>query len=128
MTTKILALTDALGNLVRFVLLPGHRFDTVGVPPLLNGVSFEALIADKAFDSDTIIADLNERGAKIVTPHHPRRAKPLPLDTEMYTWRHLIENFFCKLKEFKRIAMRADNTDQSFNAIIHLAAAVINSR
>jgi hypothetical protein len=59
MTTKILALTDALGNLVRFVLLPGHRFDTVGVPPLLDGVSFEALIADKAFDSDAIIADLN---------------------------------------------------------------------
>src|SRR5215213_11352481 len=34
LTTKILALTDALGNLVRFVLLPGQRFDTVGVPPL----------------------------------------------------------------------------------------------
>ena len=38
MTTKILALTDALGNLVRFELLPGHRFDTVGVEPLLDGV------------------------------------------------------------------------------------------
>lgn len=37
MTTKILALTDALGNLVRFVLLPGHRFDTVGVAPLIDG-------------------------------------------------------------------------------------------
>ena len=34
----------------------------------------------------------------------------------MYKWRHLIENFFCKLKEFKRIAMRADKTDQSFAA------------
>jgi transposase len=128
MTTKILALTDALGNLVRFVLLPGHRFDTVGVPPLLDGVSFEALIADKAFDSDTIITDLNERGAKIVISQHPRRTKPLPLDTEIYKWRHLIENFFCKLKEFKRIAMRADKTDTSYTAIIHLAAAVINSR
>jgi transposase len=73
-------------------------------------------------------ADLNERGAKIVISQHPRRALPLPLDLELYKWRHLIENFFCKLKEFKRIAMRADKTDQSFNAIIHLAAAVINSR
>lgn len=128
MTTKILALTDALGNLVRFELLPGHRFDTVGVPPLIDGVSFGALIADKAFDSNAIIADLSERGAKIVIAQHPRRAKPLPLDAEIYKWRHLIENFFCKLKEFKRIAMRADKTDSSFNAIIHLAAAVINSR
>ncbi len=128
MTTKILALTDALGNLVRFILLPGHRFDTVGVPPLIDGVAFGALIADKAFDSNSIVADLNERGARIIISQHPRRAQPLALDAEMYKWRHLIENFFCKLKEFKRIAMRADKTDQSFNAIIHLAAAVINSR
>jgi hypothetical protein len=35
MTTKILALVDALGNLVRFILLPGQRYDTVGVPPLI---------------------------------------------------------------------------------------------
>ena len=128
MTTKILALTDALGNLVRFVMLPGQRFDTVGVPPLIEGLAFGALIADKAFDSNAIIAELDARGAKIVISQHPRRAQPLPLDKEMYKWRHLIENFFCKLKEFKRIAMRADKTDQSFAAIIQLAAAVINSR
>ena len=128
MTTKILALTDALGNLVRFVLLPGHRFDTVGVAPLIDGLAFEGFIADKAFDSNSIIADLNERRAKIVISQHPRRASPLPIDAEIYKWRHLIENFFCKLKEFKRIAMRADKTDQSFAANIHLAAAVINSR
>jgi len=128
MTTKILALTDALGNLVRFILLPGQRFDTVGVPPLIDGLSFGALIADKAFDSNAIIADLNARGAKIVISQHLRRARSHPLDEEMYKWRHLIENFFCKLKEFKRIAMRADKTDTSFAAIINLAAAVINSR
>jgi transposase len=128
MTTKILALTDALGNLVRFILLPGQRFDTVGVPPLLDGVEFGALIADKAFDSNSIIADLDARGAKAVISQHPRRSKPLEIDLEMYKWRYLIENFFCKLKEFKRIAMRADKTDGSFSAMINLCAAVINSR
>jgi transposase len=89
MTTKILALTDALGNLVRFELLPGHRFDTVGVPPLIDGVAFGALIADKAFDANAIIADLDARGAKAVISQHPRRAKPLAIDEEMYKWRHL---------------------------------------
>lgn len=73
MTTKILALTDALGNLVRFELMPGNRFDTVGVAPLIDGVQFDAMIADKAFDSDWILADLNERGAKVVISQHPRR-------------------------------------------------------
>jgi transposase len=75
-TTKILALTDALGNLVRFVLLPGQRFDTVGVAPLIDGIEFGALIADKAFDSNDIIANLNQRGAKIVISQHPRRTTP----------------------------------------------------
>ncbi len=127
MTTKILALVGALGNLVRFVLLPGQRFDTVGIEPLIEGINFGALIG-KAFDSNTIVAALNKRGAKIVISQHPRRAQPLKIDEEMYKWRHLIENFFCKLKEFKRIAMRCDKTDQSFTAMIYLAAAVINSR
>src|SRR5437763_4912166 len=128
LTTKILALTDALGNLVRFVLLPGQRFDTVGIPPLLEGLTFDALIGDTAFDSNDIVADLNERGAKVVIAQHPRRTTPLAIDGEMYKWRHLIENFFCKLKDFKRIALRAVKTDQSFAATIHLAATLINSR
>jgi len=108
--------------------LPGQRYDTVGVPPLIEGIAFEALIGDTAFDSNWIIAELDERGAKAVISQHPRRAEPLPIDEEMYKWRHLIENFFCKLKDFKRIAMRADKTDQSFAANLYLAAAVIHSR
>ena len=127
-TTKILALTDALGNLVCFILLPGQRSDTIGVAPLISDLELEALIADKAFDANWIIDELDQRGAKIVISQMPQRVAPLSIDEDMYKWRHLIENFFCKLKEFKRIAMRADKTDQSFNAIIHLAAAVINSR
>ena len=126
-TTKILALTDALGNLVRFVLLPGNRFDTVGVAPLIKGIKFDAMLADKAFDSNWIIAEMNERGAVICISQHPRRAAPLSIDLELYKSRHLIENFFCKLKEFKRIAMRADKTDTSFKAMIYAAAALINS-
>src|SRR3712207_6669624 len=74
------------------------------------------------------IADLDARGAKAVIAQHPRRISPLAIDTEMYKWRHLIESFFCKLKEFKRIALRADKTDQSFAAMIHLAATIFNSR
>jgi len=128
MTTKILALTDALGHLVRFVVLPGQRFDTVGVPPLIAGLAFQALIGDMALDSNALIADLDARGAKVVIAQHPRRAQPLAIDAEMSKWRHLIENFFCKLKEFKRIALRADKTDQSFAAMIHLASAVIHFR
>jgi transposase len=108
--------------------MPGQRFDTIGVARLIEGVEFGGLLGDKAFDSNAIIAELNERAAKVVISQHPRRAQPLAIDTEIYKERHLIENFFCKLKEFKRIAMRSDKTDQSFAAMIYLTSAVINSR
>jgi len=128
LTTKILALTDALGNLVKFILMPGQRHDIKGVKELIADVRFDALVADKAFDANWLIEELNRRGAQVVISQMPRRRVPLEIDLEVYKWRHLIENFFCKLKEFKRIAMRCDKTDTSFCAVILLAAAVINSR
>lgn len=113
---------------MRFVLLPGHRFDTVGVAPLIEDITFDAMLADKALDSNWIIADMNARGALICILQRPQRLAPLIIDPEIYKSRHLIENFFCKLKEFKRIAMRSDKTDTSFEAMIYAAAALINSR
>lgn len=128
MTTKILALTDALGNLVKFILMPGQRHDTTGVKQLIADVRFDALLGDKAFDANWLIQELDRRGAQVVISQMAHRRSPLEIDREVYKWRHLIENFFGKLKEFKRIAMRSDKTDTSFSAMIHLAAAVINSR
>lgn len=114
-TTKIPALTDALGNLVRFVLLPGNHYDTIGVEPLVRGLSFDALLAGKAFDANRIISEMNERGAPICISQPPRRREPLAIDEAMYGWRHLVENFFCNLKDFRRIALRPDKTDTSFS-------------
>lgn len=113
---------------MRFVLLPGQRYDTMGVAHLIKEAEFGGLIADKAFDANWIIAELNQRGAKIVISQRPRRRTPLTIDLDVYKWRHLIENFFCKLKEFKRVAMRSDKTDTSFKAMIYLGATIINSR
>jgi len=58
----------------------------------------------------------------------PQRCQPLDIDAEIYKWRHLIENFFSKLKEFDGIAMHSDKTDESFEAMIDACAAAINSR
>jgi transposase len=105
-TTRIVALTDARGNLLGFEPPPGHRFDTRGVGPLIEGATFGGLIADKAFDVDRIIADPDARDAEAVISQHPRRSQPRLIGAETYKRRHLIENFFGKPKEFKRIAPR----------------------
>ena len=128
LTTTIVALVDALGTLVRFLRLPGQPHDSVGVAPLLKDLDFEALLADKAFDSNMIRTELAERGAMAVIPPKANRATRLSCDLEMYKWRHLVENFFCKLKEFRRIATRYDKTDTSFAAMIQLVGTVLTTR
>jgi transposase len=110
------ALVDALGNLVRFILLPGQRHDSVGVAPLITDIEFAALIADKAFDNNALRIELIERTALAVIPSKADRKASIPHDVEMYKWRHLVENCFQRLKEFRRIATRYDKTDTSFAA------------
>ena len=113
---------------MRFVLLPGQRHDSIGVQPLIEGIVFGALLGDKAFDADWLRADLDARGAAAVIPPKTNRKATISFDRDMYRWRHLIENTFAKLKEFRGVATRYDKTDTSYAATIHLAAAVIASR
>lgn len=123
-----MALVDSLGNLIDFVLMPGQRHDSKGVLPLIEGLTFGAFLGDKAFDSDKLRTALRARGAKAVIPPKRNRIVAIEYDKEMYKWRHLVENFFAKLKEFRRIATRYDKTDTSFTAMIYLVSSVIVSR
>ncbi len=68
-----MALVDALGNLVKFLLLPGQAHDMKGVAPLIEGVSFDALLADNAFDTDRLLQDVDARGATAVIPPKANR-------------------------------------------------------
>ena len=128
MTTKIVVLVDALGNLVRFLLLPGQAHDMKGVAPLIRGTSFGALLADKAFDANWLLEELDERGATAVIPPKSNRIVQRDYDEVIYCWRHLVENYFAKIKEFRGIATRYDKTDSSYAANWNLVAALIASR
>ena len=118
-------MVDALGNLVRFVLLPGQRHDTIGVPPLIEGLSFDALLGDRAFDVDWLRAELDARGATAVIPPKSNRKALIDYDRDMYRWRHLVENFFAKLKEFRAIATRYDKCPENYLAAVKLICARI---
>jgi len=113
---------------VRFVLLPGQRHDSVGVAPLIDGIDFGALLGDKAFDVDWLRTQLDDRGAAAVIPPKANRKAQIGFDRDIYRWRHLVENYFAKLKEFRAVATRYDKTDDSFRATINLAAAIVASR
>ena len=126
MSTKIHALVDALGNPVNFFLTGGEAHDLAGADALLPGMAAETLIADKAFDADErVLEPLAAAGKTAVIPPKANRLVKRDYDRDLYKTRHLIENFFAKLKQFRAIATRYDKTARNFLAAVHLAASAI---
>jgi transposase len=119
-------LVDALGNPLGFFLTGGQAHDLVGADHLLPTMDADMLIADKAFDADErVIAPLAIAGKAVVIPSKANRTVRRDYDRDLYKARHLIENFFAKLKQFRAIATRYDKTARNFLAAIHLAAATV---
>ena len=118
-------MTDALGNLIDFRLLPGQAHDLRGTAALIDGRSCGKLLASRAFDANRLREMLAEAKIEAVIPPKSNRRFPGEFDCDTCKWRHLIENFFGKLKEYKGIATRCCKTDTSFSAFISLASTVI---
>ena len=81
LTTKIAALVDALGNLVRFTLLPGQRHDIKSVDDLLEGIDCEAFLGDKAFDAKALRARLAHDGIEAVIPQRKGAAELIDVES-----------------------------------------------
>lgn len=126
MSTKINATVDALGNPTGFCLTPGPACDLEGSDVLLPGLEAPTLLADKGYDADErVLNPLRAAGKEIVIPPKKNRKEQRFYDKELYQARHLIENFFCRLKQYRAIATRYDKTACNFLAAIYLAASVI---
>ncbi len=108
------------------MLTPGQACDLDGADELLPDLEARTILADKAYDADERVLDpLQDAGKTAVIPPKRNRKEPRPYDKELYKARHLIENFFCKLKQFRAIATRYDKTARNFLAAIYLASATI---
>ena len=126
MSTKIHATVDALGNPTGVHLTPGQAHDLEGSDELLPGIQAECVIGDKAYDAQArVIEPLSKAGKTSVIPPRSTNKQPRDYDRHLYKARHLIENFFAKLKQYRAIATRYDKTARNFLGAIHLAAAVI---
>ena len=126
MSTKIHATVDALGNPTSFHLTAGQACDLDGADVLLPQIEAGTVIADKGFDADQrVLEPLQKAGKLAVIPPKANRKEQRLYDQDLYKARHLIENFFAKLKLFRAIATRYDKTARNFLAAIHLAASTI---
>ncbi|MDI6029569.1 IS5 family transposase, partial [Corticibacterium sp. UT-5YL-CI-8] len=104
-TSKIHALADDRGRPVAFALTPGNVADISMAVPLLKVASpTKRLLADKAYDADSLRLWLKGAKIKAVIPSSATRRTPYPLDRKAYRRRNVIERLFCKLKNWRRIA------------------------
>ena len=126
LSTKVHALVDALGRPLCFLLTPGQAADCRQARPLLEGVTFERLIGDRAYDTNEIRAWCVDHEAEAVIPSKRNRKVPIPHDPQAYRSRHRIENLFGRIKDYGRISLRKDKTQRSYAAFLSLAFALIN--
>ena len=125
MTTKIHACVDALGNPIRLILTAGNVADITQGPALIESFSTDAVVADKGYDSDAFVNLIVATGAEPIIPPRSHRLTPRPFDAHRYKARNLVERFFCRLKQFRRIATRYDKLALRFNAFLQLACVYI---
>lgn len=110
---------------MRFILTGGEAHDITIAPALLANFEAGAVIADRAYDSNSLRTIIAAAAAEAVIPSKRSRTILIPHDAIAYKLRNRIERFFNKLKHFRHIATRYDRRASHFLACLHLASAMI---
>ena len=116
---------DGSGRPVRFLIAAGQSHDILAVPVLLEGQTPKAVLADRAYDANSLRQRLESIGAQAVIPSTRSRKIPIPHDATLYRLRNRIERCFNKLKHFRRFATRYDRNASHYLAFVHLAAIML---
>ena len=124
-TTKIHAVVDALGQALRFTLTPGQRHDITQAAELLSGFENAQVIADKGYDANFLISQIENQKCTPVIPPRSSRKTPREYDDHVYKERHLIECFFGKIKNFRRVFSRFDKKASSFMGFLAYASVIL---
>jgi transposase len=123
--TKLHLAVDGLGNPVEFVLTGGQAADVTQAEALIGGHDADAVIADKAFDSDALVESIEARGAEAVIPPKKNRRCPREYDKQLYKERNLAERFINRIKQYRRVATRYEKTARNFLGFVHVAAIMV---
>lgn len=126
-TTKIHAVVESSGTLVRFALTGGQVNDITRAAELVcRPREADAVVGDRAYDSDAFVAHVEAFGMKVVIPSRARRRVVRPHDKDAYRSRNVIERYFGRLKQLRRVATRYDKTAVSYASIVAVAATLVS--
>jgi putative transposase len=118
-------MVDALGLPMAFELSEGQRHDSQPAPSLIDKCPPRCLLADKAYDSDALGAQLQQVGSDAVIPFKSNRVQQPPWDKDLYKARSEIECTFNLLKQARRFATRYEKTLRNYAAVVLIGCAVL---
>jgi transposase len=122
--TKLAAIVDGQGRAVALGLAAGQRHDLYAVEPLLPCLRRYRAVADKGFDADTFRARLCRQRTRVCIPPKRTRLWPVAFHRGYYRRRHRVENFFCRIKRYRRISTRYEKLATTFLSFIQFAAVL----
>jgi transposase len=125
LSTKIHAAVDALGNPVRLLLTAGQASEYGQANALIEGFEASYVLADKGYDSNDFVQTITAARAEPVIPSRSCRKTARRYDKHLYKERNLVERFFQRLKNFRRIATRYERLGRNYLAMLYLAASMI---
>ena len=128
MNSKLHLAVDSHGMPVRLAVTEGTLADCSQALPLIEGIEAECLLADKAYDTNEIIAAATELGMNPVIPPKSNRKEKRDYDRALYKLRHLVENSFLELKQWRGVATRYAKRTASYLAICQLRAVMVWSK
>lgn len=117
--------TDGLGNPLRLSLTAGQRHDITQATVLIDGYAYDAVIADRSYDSDDFLVVIAANGAVAIIPPRSNRKETRDYDEYAYRERHLIECFINKIKHYRRIFSRFDKLDSRYFGFLYFVSALI---
>ncbi|MGI9434066.1 MAG: transposase, partial [Geminicoccaceae bacterium] len=112
-------------NPLRFDLTAGQAGDAPRALGLIDGIKTEAVLADRAYDSDAILKTVREQKAEAVIPPHPVRSVQRETDWVLYKERHKIEVMFGYMKHYRRVFARFEKPARRYLAFVHFTAACL---
>jgi transposase len=123
--TKIHAAVNGLGLPVNLLLTAGQEADINQAENLIQDIPCEAVIGDKGYDSKKFADSIESKGSDVVIPSLSNRKEQREYDKDLYKERNLVERFWSKIKQFRRVATRYEKTARNFLAFVHVASSVV---
>lgn len=124
-SSKVHAKVDSFGMPLGFIITPGQASEIKEAEQLIGEEKCDFLLADLGYDCDSFRKTLIDKGITPVIPGRKHRKNPIEYDKHTYKERNIVERFFGRIKEFRRIATRYDKTACMYKGALLMASILI---